>query len=117
MDGKTRHGSGGDGFVGLSGGWEGATMARVEREVASKLAEIGEYVVDLQDIVETRSRLIHTCRRAAMSHCIVHVRNELYSSIDHTYSVCRHMVLIDRTSRPKKALTVLLDQVSRSRCH
>ena len=44
--------AGGDGLVGLSGGWEGATMARVEREVASKLAEIGEYVVDLQDIVE-----------------------------------------------------------------
>ena len=52
VDGKVAAG-GGDGFVGLSGGWEGATMARVEREVAGKLAEIGEYVVDLQDIVES----------------------------------------------------------------
>ena len=51
VDGKAAAG-GSEGMVGLSGGWEGATMAKVEREVASKLAEIGEYVVDLQDIVE-----------------------------------------------------------------
>ena len=53
-----RHGEAGVGMVGGGGGGggvggEGGPVGRLEREVEGKLYEIGEYLVDLTDIVES----------------------------------------------------------------